>query len=188
MAADALSRRKLAFDVGKEVEALSTELKLVTLWAIEGEPSEPLGMHAENQTGLLARIRQEQQRDEKLNGIIAEVKNQEAPNASRYHVAADDTLLLNGRISVPRGEGLRDEILKSAHHSLLCIHPGSTKMYQDIQRYYHWPGMKKSVARWVAQCQTCQQVKVEHQIPGWLLQSLPVPDRPYILPIFNHGL
>ncbi|KAL0642100.1 hypothetical protein Bca4012_103094 [Brassica carinata] len=48
-------------------------------------------------------------------------------------------------------------------------------MYRDIRRFYHWPGMKKSVARWVAQCQTCQQVKVEHQIPGGLLQSLPVP-------------
>ena len=112
-------------------------------------------MQAVNQAGLLARIRQEQQRDEKLKGIIAEVKNQEAPNESGYHVGIDDTLLLNGRISVPQGEGLRDDILKSALHSLLRIHPGSTKMYQDIRRYYHWPGMKKSVAQWVAQCQTC---------------------------------
>ena len=114
--ADALSCRKLASDVGKEVEALSNELKLMTLWAIEGDPSEPLGIRTVNQAGLFARIRQEQQRDEKLKGIIAEVKNQEAPNASGYHVAADDTLLLNGRISVPQREGIRDEILKSAHH------------------------------------------------------------------------
>ncbi|XP_013630991.1 PREDICTED: uncharacterized protein LOC106336642, partial [Brassica oleracea var. oleracea] len=119
--ADALSRRKLASDVGKEVEALSSELKLMTLWAIEGDPSEPLGIRTINQAGL------------------------------------------------------RDEILKSAYHSLLSIHPGSTKMYRDIRRYYHWPGMKKSMAPWVALGQTCQQVKVEHQIPGGLLQSLPVP-------------
>jgi len=72
---DALSRRKLASDVGKEVEALSSELKLMTLWAIEREPSEPLGIRTVNQAGLLARIRQEQQRDEKLKGIITEVKN-----------------------------------------------------------------------------------------------------------------
>ncbi|XP_048624125.1 uncharacterized protein LOC125592769 [Brassica napus] len=73
--ADALSRRKLAFDVGKEVEALLNELKLMTLWEIEGDPSEPLGMHAVNQAGLLARIRQEQQRDETLKRIIEEVKS-----------------------------------------------------------------------------------------------------------------
>ncbi|XP_013583299.1 PREDICTED: uncharacterized protein LOC106292241 [Brassica oleracea var. oleracea] len=139
------------------------------------EPSEPLGMCAVNQAGLLAPIRQEQQRDEKLKRIIEKVKSQEAPNTSGYHVVADDTLLLNGRISVPQGEGLRGEILNSAHHSLLNIHPGSTKMYRDIRRYYHWPRMKKSVTRWVAQCQTFQQLKVEHQIPGGLLQSLPVP-------------
>ncbi|KAL0641627.1 hypothetical protein Bca4012_102841 [Brassica carinata] len=66
--ADALSRRK-------EVEALSSELKLMTLWAIEREPSEPLGIRTVNQAGLLARIIQEQQRDEKLKGIITEVKN-----------------------------------------------------------------------------------------------------------------
>ena len=125
--ADALSRRKLASDVGKEVEALSNELKLMTLQAIEGEPSESLGTRAVNQAGLLARIRKEQECDEKLKIIIEEVKNHEGTNPSGYHVAADGTVLLNGRISVPQEEGLRDEILKSAHHSLLSIHPGSMK-------------------------------------------------------------
>lgn len=49
-------------------------------------------------------------------------------------------------------------------------------MYQDIRRYYHWPGIKRSVAKWVAQCQTCQQIKADRQVPGGLLQSLPIPE------------
>ena len=47
-------------------------------------------------------------------------------------------------------------------------------MYIDLKRYYHWPGMKKYVATFVSQCQTCQLVKAEHQIPNGLLQNLPM--------------
>ncbi|CAG7885533.1 unnamed protein product [Brassica rapa] len=97
-------------------------------------------------------------------------------NFGGYQVASDGTLLLNGSVTVPKSEGLREEILRTAHHSLLSIHPGSTKMYRDIRRYYHWPGMKRDVATWVSQCQTCQQIKAEHQVPSGLLQSLPIPE------------
>ena len=34
--------------------------------------------------------------------------------------------------------------------------------------------MKTNVARFVARCLTCQQVKAKHQRPAGLLQSLPV--------------
>ncbi|XP_020684049.1 uncharacterized protein LOC110100742 [Dendrobium catenatum] len=36
--------------------------------------------------------------------------------------------------------------------------------------------MKKDVANFVARCETCQLVKAEHQRPGRLLQSLPIPE------------
>jgi len=49
-------------------------------------------------------------------------------------------------------------------------------MYRDLKRYYHWVGMKKDVARWVAKCPTCQLVKAEHQVPSRLLQNLPIPE------------
>ena len=173
--ADALSRRKLDADLEKEVELLNQELKQVKLVVLEGQTSEPLGLQAVNQASLIQRIREEQLKDEKLLKIAEELKGQAGPNNAGYYLAEDGTLLINGRITVPKGQGLRDEILRIAHHSLLSIHPGSSKMYRDVRRYYHWPGMKRSVAQWVAQCPTCQQVKVEHQVPGGLLQSLPIP-------------
>ncbi|WZZ60551.1 hypothetical protein YC2023_060658 [Brassica napus] len=173
--ADALSRRKLDADLEKEVELLNQELKQVKLVVLEGQTREPLGLQAVNQASLIQRIREEQLKDEKLLKIAEELKGQAGPNNAGYYLAEDGTLLINGRITVPKGQGLRDEILRIAHHSLLSIHPGSSKMYRDIRRYYHWPGMKRSVAQWVAQCATCQQVKVEHQVPGGLLQSLPIP-------------
>ena len=173
--ADALSRRRSDTAIEKDLEALNAEFKMISLSAIEGEGSEPLGLRAVNQANLLQRIREEQKEDVMLNKIIKELEESGGRNDSGYHLAEDRTLLLNGRITVPVGKELREEILRIAHHSILSIHPGSTKMYQDIRRYYHWPGIKRSVAKWVAQCQTCQQIKADHQVPGGLLQSLPIP-------------
>ena len=63
-----------------------------------------------------------------------------------------------------------------AHKSKFVVHPGSTKMYQDLKRQYWWEGMKKDVASFVAKCIVCQQVKAEHQRPSGLLQPLPIPE------------
>ena len=126
--ADALSRRRAVVREEKDLENLSEEFKKVTLTALEGESSEPLGMQAVNQASLVQRIRQAQAEDEDLKKIVDQLKDEDGPNASGYHVAEDGTLLLNGRITVPKGGGLREEILKTAHQSLLSIHPGSTKM------------------------------------------------------------
>ncbi|XP_075504555.1 uncharacterized protein LOC142541993 [Primulina tabacum] len=52
---------------------------------------------------------------------------------------------------------------------------GSTKMYQDLRRLYWWPGMKSDIAKFISECLTCQQVKIEHQRPAGTLQSLPIP-------------
>ena len=99
--ADALSRRRVEVDVEKDLESLNDGLKKVTLLALEGESSEPLGLQAVTQANLLHRIRQEQVQDEKLQKIVEELKTLDGPNASGYHLADDDTLLLNGRITVP---------------------------------------------------------------------------------------
>ena len=63
-----------------------------------------------------------------------------------------------------------------AHRSKFVVHPGSTKMYQDLKRQYWWEGMKRDVANFVAKCMVCQQVKAEHQRPSGLLQPLPIPE------------
>ena len=36
------------------------------------------------------------------------------------------------RLWVPDEDGLRKEILKEAHSSAYSVHPGSTKIYQDL--------------------------------------------------------
>ncbi|XP_062198844.1 uncharacterized protein LOC133901511 [Phragmites australis] len=41
----------------------------------------------------------------------------------------------------------------------------ATKMYMDLKRKYWWNGMKADIAKFVAQCDTFQRVKVERQKP-----------------------
>ena len=48
-------------------------------------------------------------------------------------------------------------------------------MYRDLRVHYWWPGMKRDVGQFVAQCLTCQQVKAERRFPAGKLQSLPIP-------------
>jgi hypothetical protein len=61
------------------------------------------------------------------------------------------------------------------HQSKYTIHPGNTKMYQDLKKKFWWSGMKRSVAEYVARCPSCQLVKAEHQRPAGQLQPLEVP-------------
>ncbi|GJR60303.1 putative reverse transcriptase domain-containing protein [Tanacetum coccineum] len=79
------------------------------------------------------------------------------------------------RLCVPDDSSLREAILTEAHSSPFSIHPGSTKMYRDLKQKFWWNGMKQEVARFVAKCLTCQQVKIEHQRASGLLQPLDIP-------------
>ncbi|KAL0539690.1 hypothetical protein IC582_023906 [Cucumis melo] len=56
------------------------------------------------------------------------------------------------------------------------MHPGSTKMYQNLRRTYWWRNMKREVAYFVSRCLVCQQVKAHRQKPVGLLQPLGVPE------------
>ena len=80
------------------------------------------------------------------------------------HFREDDqgTLWNKNRICVPEGNDLRKLILSEAHDTAYSIHPGSTKMYYDLKECFWWYGMKRSVAKYVAICDTCQRVKAEH--------------------------
>lgn len=141
-----------------------------TLWlSAISDGLEPLGLGAADQSDLLTRVRLAQEKDEDL---IRWSKN----DKSEFETSNNGTILVNGRVCVPKDNELREEILKEAHMSKFSIHPRSTKMYKDLKRYYHWKGMKADVARWVAGFPTCQLVKAEHQVPGGLLQSLPMPE------------
>ena len=79
------------------------------------------------------------------------------------------------RFYVPNDDELKKSILKKAHSRSFAMHPGSTKMYQDLKTSYWWSRMKIDVLEFLTKCMVCQKVKVEHQVPSGLLQPNRIP-------------
>jgi hypothetical protein len=77
---------------------------------------------------------------------------------------------------VPKFDDMTRKVMKEAHATPLSIHPGSTKMYQDIRQRYWWSNMKQEIARYVTECDICHHVKAENQKPARILQPLPIPE------------
>ena len=73
----------------------------------------------------------------------------------------------NNRLCVPNNVELKEKILKEAHDTPLSIHPGGTKMYQDLKRVFWWHGMQREIALYIAKCDICQRgcTKTNPKIP-----------------------
>jgi hypothetical protein len=125
----------------------------------------------EVESTLEEEIRKGQESDEKIKEIKTQISLGKAPDFTEDD---QDTVWFKKRICVPEIKHLRQLILREAHDSAYSIHPGSTKMYQDLKEKYWWYGLKRDVATHVALCDVCQRVKVEHQRPAGLLQPLKV--------------
>ncbi|WZZ77118.1 hypothetical protein YC2023_097690 [Brassica napus] len=168
LVADALSRRRAEVSAEKEAEVLEGMVWSLHLNTLASE-DEPLGLEAVNPADLLTRIRQAQ-------GLDANLQKVAQNELTKYQITSDGTIMVRGRVSVPNDKNLKEEIMRTAHKSKFSIHPGATKMYQDLKRYYHWIRMKVDIAEWVTKCATCQLVKAEHQVSSGLLKSLPIPE------------
>ncbi|KAL0533119.1 hypothetical protein IC582_030334 [Cucumis melo] len=100
----------------------------------------------------------------------------EAGQAVEFSISSNGGLLFERRLCVPSDSAVKTELLSEAHSSPFSMHPGSTKMYQDLKRVYWWRDMKREVAEFVSKCLVCQQVKTPRQRPAGLLQPLSVPE------------
>ncbi|UYV80769.1 hypothetical protein LAZ67_19001675 [Cordylochernes scorpioides] len=134
---------------------------------------------------LLSDISKEQEKDPYITGIIKEI-SQPSPakkdnkfgvvNGILYRKNYDPTglpLLL----VIPRH--LRMEILGDLHDAPTAGHLGFAKTYDRIRRRFYWPGMYRSVRRYVGHCQDCQRRKSVPQLPPGYLRPIPPPDRPF---------
>ncbi|KAL4038651.1 hypothetical protein IC575_002274 [Cucumis melo] len=96
--------------------------------------------------------------------------------AVEFSISSDGGLLFERRLCVPSDSAVKTELLSEAHSSPFSMHPGSTKMYQDLKRVYWWRNMKREVEEFVSKCLVCQQVKAPRQKPADLLQPLSIPE------------
>ncbi|KAG8499075.1 hypothetical protein CXB51_005486 [Gossypium anomalum] len=99
----------------------------------------------------------------------------ESNNELDFQRDSDGWLRFCGRICVPKDTELIRNILHEAHNRSMSVHPGSTKMYNDLKKTYWWNGMKRDISEIVSKWLICQQVKAKHQVPSGLLQPILVP-------------
>ncbi|UYV61070.1 K02A2.6-like, partial [Cordylochernes scorpioides] len=126
----------------------------------------------------LQNFSEEQMNDQAIRKIAD--KLQSSPNNS--FVKIDNTLYRKNYdpmgkpwlLVVPRH--LRQELLKNFHDSPTAGHLGFTKTYDRIRKKYYWPGMYRTVRRYVAHCSDCQRRKHQPQLPSGHLQPIPVPE------------
>jgi hypothetical protein len=121
---------------------------------------------------LLQRIIDAQRSDKGMKHIHEKIK---ASKANCFKKDVQGIVWFNNRIVVPKNDEVRQQILDEAHLSRYSIHPGSTKMYQDLKQHYWWTKMKIEIARYVARCDTCRRVKAILMKTAGPLQSLPIP-------------
>jgi hypothetical protein len=165
--ADALSRKKYCnAPFAKRIwPELRREIKYLNLRIVND-----VTVTMEVNPTLEAEIREGQLEDVKLKEIRQLIKDNKINDFSED---SQGTLWLGKWICVPNLKHLKETILQEAHDSAYSIHPGSTKMYNDLK--YWWYGMKQDIAKYVSLCDTCQIVKSEHQRPAGLLQPLKIP-------------
>ena len=96
----------------------------------------------------------------------------ENEEGSEFNVREDGILRRGDRLCIPNKPELKQLILNEAHNTPYSVHPGSTKMYQDLKTRYWWTGLKKDVAEFVQKCLNCQMIKAEHKLPAGELQTI----------------
>ena len=113
-----------------------------------------------------------QENDVKLQQRVQLVINGDKTD---YSIKDDGGLYYKSRLCVSNVQELKKKLMYESHNTVFTMHPGGNKMYPDLKQYYGWRGMKKDIVEYVSKCLTCQQVKVEHQVPSCLLNPIPVP-------------
>ena len=170
--ADALSRKVHynCLSVESYNETLCAEMQKLNLEII---PEGTLN-HISIEPTLYDRVIMAQVHDKGV-GIIKQKVLEGEQKYKCFRVDHKGILWFESRLVVPKNQELRKQILDEAHLSKFSIHPGSTKMYQDLWQNFWWTRMKREIAKYVAECDTCQRVKASHLKVVGTLQPLPIP-------------
>lgn len=73
----------------------------------------------------------------------------------------------------------RSEILHHFHDDLTAGHLGLFKTYARIRNRFFWPGMYRTICKYVRSCPQCQRYKRSSSAPTGLLQPLTPPPKPF---------
>jgi hypothetical protein len=168
VAGDALSRKAACHCLTVRIPdtTLCQEMEKLNLGIIQHKTLNQLKL----ESILPQKIIDAQRNDKGMKHIHEKI---EAGKANCLRKDYQGIIWFNNCIVVPKNEEVCQQILDEAHLSRYSIHPGSTKMYQDLKQHYWWTKMKIEIARYVAKCDTCRRVKAIHMKTVGPLQSFP---------------
>ena len=77
-----------------------------------------------------------------LDASLNRVREQLGSDKARDFALGDDGILrFQGRVCIPNDAEVKQLILEEGHKSRLSLHPGMTKMYQDLKETFWWQRM-----------------------------------------------
>jgi hypothetical protein len=129
--ADALSRKTFChcLTIRAPNNTLCQEMERLNLGIIQQGTLTNLKL----ESVLLLRIIDSQRTDKGMKYIHEKM---EADKANCFRKDNQGVIWFKDRIVVPKDVEVHQQILDEAHLSRYSIHPGSTKMYQDLKQHY----------------------------------------------------
>ena len=90
-------------------------------------------------------------------------------------------IFFKGKNYVPRNDKLRRQIVELFHDHETAGHSGELEMFNAVQQYYWWPGLRTFVKNYVKGCGVCQQFKIDRNPskPAFLPVEGAIPTRPF---------
>jgi len=72
----------------------------------------------------------------------------------------DGLLWYQGKIWIPKNEGIRTTHIAKHHEPPQAGHGGTAKTTEIMNRRYYWPKIREDIKRFIKNCDTCQRTKV----------------------------
>ena len=82
---------------------------------------------------LLNRVLEAQNNDEKISIIVSHIGE---GKGIEFFVKEDGSLCYKDRVCITNDRELKKTILEKAHNGSFAMHPGNTKMYQNLKVLY----------------------------------------------------
>jgi hypothetical protein len=157
--ADALSRKVRCNHLELETvsDPLCQEMRRLNLGVVRQGTLYALAAESE----LYDRIVTAQRTDDDIQNIKRKLAEGD-PKYTCFQKDHQDVIWFGKRLVVPVDPEIKKIVLDEAHMSKFSIHPGSTKMYQDLKQNFWWSNMKVDIAKYVAECDTCHRMKASH--------------------------
>ncbi|GJU28568.1 retrotransposable element Tf2 [Tanacetum coccineum] len=125
--------------------------------------------------GLPDQLLQDLKKDSELEALRLSLETN-AKGMEGYS-SVDGEIRYRGRLVLPRTSEWIPRIFAEFHGGTMGGHEGTQKTYHRMARELYWVGMRRDVAKLVAECGVCQKNKYSNRSPAGLLQPLELPFR-----------